>query len=450
MRNSLLNTSVEFADIYDGDTMNSLNVADIKNDETFTAPIYIDKNFLLLADGVPFKASLKSILLEWNFKTVQIDNEAQLAKTAAAKPIDLKAFESVSIDDVMNDTAEDEKENAKNAVALQNNKEINETIAKYSEELKGIEESDLDTKQLLVQKVYDAFKNYITKIYTRFVTHRELKIGLISEAVQNFCAFIADNKKYVLRIQPQLDENDNKNFIVGHSIRSTVFAIVIGQTLKLQTTKLVELGVAALLHEIGQIRLPPQLYITDKKLTSAERRSLEKHTIYGVQILKENNFPTSIQFAVFEHHERENGKGYPRKIDGSKISLYGKILSVVCSYEAISAPRQYKDAKSTHEAIIEMLRNEDKQYDDTLIKILVQNVSLFPIGGYVSLSNGKIGQVVDTNKFDPRTPIVQILGEKNEAGFPVTIQTDNERIKITRVLTPEETAEAIKNGGKLQ
>ncbi len=430
--------------------MNSLTVADIKNDETFKAPIYIDNKFLLLTDGVPFSASLKSILLEWNFKTVQIDNEAQIAKAAAAKPVDLKAFESVSIDDVMKDAPEDEKENAKNAVALQNNREIKETIAKYSEELRKIEESDMDTKQMLVQKVYDAFKEYITKIYTRFVTHRELKIGLISEAVQNLCEFIAENKKYVLRVQPQLDEKDNKNFIISHSIRSTIFAIVIGQTLKLQTTKLVELGVAALLHEIGQIRLPPQLYITNKKLLPGEKKLLEKHTIYGVQILKENNFPTSIQFAVFEHHERENGKGYPRKIDGSKISLYGKILSVVCSYEAISAPRQYKEAKSTHEAMIEMLRNVDKQYDDTLIKILVQNVSLFPIGGYVCLSNGKIGQVVDTNKFDPRTPVVQILGEKTDQGFPVAIQTDNEKIKITRVLTPEETAEAIKNGGKLQ
>ena len=425
--------------------MNSLNVADIKNDETFKASLYIDDKFFLMNDGIPFSSRLKSTLLEWNFKTILIDNEAQIAKAAAAKPVDLKSFETVSIDDVMNDTPSEEKENAKNAVALQNNKEINETIASYSEKLRKIEESDMDTKQMLVKKVYDAFMKYITKIYTRFVTHRELKIGLISEAVQNFCDFIAENKKYMLRIQPQLDEKDNKNFIISHSIRSTIFAIVIGQTLKLQRTKLVELGVAALLHEIGQIKLPPQLYITNKKLLPGEKKLLEKHKIYGVQILKENNFPTSIQFGIFEHHERENGKGYPRRIDGTKISLYGKILSVVCSYEAISAPRQYKDAKSTHEAIIEMLRNEDKQYDDTLIKILVQNVSLFPTGGYVCLSNGKIGQVVDANKFDPRTPIVQILGEKNEAGFPVTIQTDNERMKITRVLTPEETAEALKN-----
>ena len=91
-----------------------------------------------------------------------------------------------------------------------------------------------------------------------------------------------------------------------------------------------------------------------------------------------------------------------------------------------------------------MLRNVDKQYDDTIIKILVQNVSLFPIGVYVCLSNGKIAQVVDTNKFDPRTPIVQILGECNQAGGPLTVQTDNERIKIIRVLTKEETDEALK------
>lgn len=424
--------------------MNSLNVADIKNDEIFKSPIYIDDKFFLLNDSVPFSAKLKSTLLEWNFKTVLIDNEEQIERAANAKPVDLKSFEAVSIDDVMKDTPKSEQEDAKNAVALKNNREINEAIAKYSKELESLNEGDMNAHQQLVQKVYDAFQQYILKIYTRFVTHRELKIGLISESVQNFCGFIGQYKKYVLGIQPKFDENDKKNFIISHSIRSAIFAIAIGQTLKLPTPKLVELGVAAILHEIGQIKLPPQLYITTKKLLPGEKKILEKHVLFGVQILKENNFPTSIQLGVFDHHERENGKGYPRRLEGSKISLYGKILSVVCSYEAISAPRQYKEAKSTHEAIIEMLRNVDKQYDDTIIKILVQNVSLFPIGGYVCLSNGKIAQVVDTNKFDPRTPIVQILGERNQTGGPLTVQTDNERIKIIRVLTQEETEEALK------
>lgn len=424
--------------------MNSLNVAEIKNDEVFKSSIYIDDKFFLLNDSLPFSAKLKSILLEWNFKTVQIDNEAEIERAASSKPVDLKSFETVSIDDVMKDAPLSDQEEPKNAVALQNNRDINETIAKYSKELESIEESDIKTHQLLVQRVYDAFQQYILKVYTRFVTHRELKIGLISESVQNFCGFIGIYKKYVLGIQPKFDESDKKNFIISHSIRSAIFAIVIGQTLKLPTPKLVELGVAAILHEIGQIKLPPQLYITTKKLLPGEKKILEKHVLFGVQILKENGFPTSIQMGVFDHHERENGKGYPRRLEGTKISLYGKILSVVCSYEAISAPRQYKEAKSTHEAIIEMLRNVDKQYDDTIIKILVQNVSLFPIGVYVCLSNGKIAQVVDTNKFDPRTPIVQILGERNQAGGPLTVQTDNERIKIIRVLTKEETDEALK------
>ena len=172
------------------------------------------------------------------------------------------------------------------------------------------------------------------------------------------------------------------------------------------------------------------------------------HTVLSYNILKENDFPLSIQIGVLEHHERENGKGYPRHIDGTKLSLYGKILAVSCSFEAISSPRHYKAAKSSYEAMIEMLSNQDKQYNEIVIKALVQALSLFPIGAYVYLSNGKIAQVTEANNTDPRTPIVQILGEKNEVGNPKSVQTDMGSCKIVRVLSKEELEAVLKTLGK--
>ena len=89
--------------------------SETKNDEVFKSSIYIDDKFFLLNDSLPFSAKLKSILLEWNFKTVQIDNEAEIERAASSKPVDLKSFETVSIDDVMKDAPLSDQEESKNA-----------------------------------------------------------------------------------------------------------------------------------------------------------------------------------------------------------------------------------------------------------------------------------------------------------------------------------------------
>lgn len=414
--------------------MDSLNVAEIENGKKFSGNLYLDQNFILLPANVPFPGHLKSVLTEWGFREI-FAKETEKPK-AQVKSVSLGAFESVNLDDVLEEKR-DQKEEKGNFLQGAN-KILKESVEKEMQALSKMNVKDIDNQMAAVRRIYDAFHEYVMKTYTRYVTHRELKIGLISEAVQILCDVTASYRKFVLRIQPRPDEKSDKNFIISHSLRSTIFAVVIGQNLKMATTKLIDLGVASILHEIGQIRLPPQLYLSDRRLLPAERKLLATHTILSSNILKENNFPPAIQLGVLEHHERENGKGYPRGVTGDKISLYGKILSVVCSYEAISAPRHYKEAKTTHEAMIEMLRNADKQYDDTVIKALLQSVSLFPIGGYVYLANGKVAQVIDANRLNPKTPIVQLVGEKGADGFPVVVQTDGGNLRVVRVLNSSE------------
>ena len=152
-----------------------------------------------------------------------------------------------------------------------------------------------------------------------------------------------------------------------------------------------------------------------------------------------------MQFGILEHHERENGTGYPRNLTGDKISLYAKIIAVVCSFESIVTPRQYKTERSTFAAMVEMLKNENRQYDETVIKALLYSISLYPIGTYVYLSNGETAQVIDVNPDNPKNPIVQLLGAKDADGSPKTIQTDDNDIKIMRPLGKQELEDAMKS-----
>lgn len=412
--------------------MTSFNVAELKDGQRFSAPLILDNHFVVLDNNIGFTSALQSRLVEWGFKTLYSESadvsEAKPKAPVATESQPVEQFETVEID---LDTLNEEYKNKESAL----NSKLKDTIAKINIDIKNFPNKDRMQK---VTTVYNEFMNYTQLLFTRYVTHKEMKLGEVSESISLLIEFIKNNKKYLLRIQPTEEHKLDKNFLTSHCLRSTILSLVIALQINMPQQKMVELGVAALIHEIGQIKLPPQLYLTNKPLSAQARNLLATHTVLGFNITKELEMPLPIQVAVLEHHERENGQGYPRRLPGNKISAYGKILSVACSYEAITSPRHYKEARSLYEATIELLLNKNKQYDDIVIKALVTAVSLFPIGTYVYLSNGKIAQVAESNPSDPRLPIVELVGEKNESGNPKTIITDNDKNKIVRVLNKEE------------
>ena len=436
--------------------MNSFDVSELKENTFFTADVVLDKTFLLLNNSIPVSKSLIDALNDWEFKQIFSDGNIRTG--------------TANFDSVVTDTNEFIEEKTTPVQTPVTATKITETQTVSVSEFQTTQKnqsvptptppkpdiSAVNTTQTnsndtaensrlnVVQNVYNEYLNYISNIYTHYATHKDLNLDEISNTVKDLCNFVRENRRYVLRIQPNQD-GKNKNFLINHSMRSTVLAITIGLQLKLPIEKLIELGVACILHELGQIRLPPQLYLTDRKLTQSEKNEICTHPVISYNILKGFDFPLSICLGVLEHHEKENGKGYPRHLSGASISPYAKIIAVACSFEAITSPRHYKEAKSSYEAMVELLKNESKQYDETVIKGLLFSLSLFPIGAYVCLSDGKIAQVTDVNPENPKNPIVQILNEKDENGEPKTVATNDTTLRIVRVLNKQQAAEALKS-----
>ena len=99
--------------------------------------------------------------------------------------------------------------------------------------------------------------------------------------------------------------------------------------------------------------------------------------------------------------------------------------------------------------MVEMLKNQNHQYDDAAIKALLYSVSLFPIGAYVFLKNGKVAEVTDVNPDNPKLPDVQLLLEKEKDGSPKTLQTNETDLAILRVLSPKETKDVKASVAKM-
>ncbi|MDX9956876.1 MAG: hypothetical protein RBT68_00415 [Spirochaetia bacterium] len=133
-----------------------------------------------------------------------------------------------------------------------------------------------------------------------------------------------------------------------------------------------------------------------------------------------------------------NGTGYPRALGGDKISLYARIIAVACSYDAVTSSRPYREAREGYAGMVDILKNDGKQYDDLVIKALVYSLSLYPIGSYVLLTNAKIGQVIDVNTDNPRYPVVLILGSRTPDGKETIIQTSENGVRILRPISRED------------
>ena len=399
--------------------MDTIQVDTLHKDLSFTGDLLLDGTFLLLPQTAPISQELIDALTEWEFTTVLCDGNLSLGG-------------DIGVESNSDDNSNTGKENF--GVSLK--KAIASTKSSY---IVNSDQSRMD----MVESVFNEYMNYSEKVFTHYATHKEIDQAELSETIQELVMFVKDHKRYILRINPNPDDA-GKNFLVIHSMRTTVLAIAIAQQLHLPLSKIIEVGVACIIHEIGMLRVPPQLYMSSRNLTIGERATISKHTIFGYTIVKDLNFPLSIQLGVLEHHEKENGSGYPRKMTGDKISSNAKIIAVACSFEAISSPRGYKAERSTFDAMIELIQNKNHAYDDSVLKALLYTVSLYPIGTYVYLSNRKVAIICDTNPDNPKYPIAQLLTEKNKDGSPIQIPTDPSGINIVRILSKTEVSDIKK------
>ena len=377
-------------------TMKKFQVKDIPLGSFFSEPLYLEKQFILAAPEMPFTRELQKTLEEWDFREVY----------SAGEP--------------MEDYAADKVEEAETG-------EIADAPVL----------SDGD-KIIRAEEFYAAFVKYVEALFTQAAIKNELEFEPIAEKIKAACDIIREDRRFLLRVQKNNLASPNDNYLASHAVKSTIISIIIGFYLKLPAHRLIELGVAALLHEIGMIKLPPQIYLSRRALQPQERKAILSHPILSYNLLKSFDFPLTITLAALEHHERENGSGYPRNLTGDRISLYAKIIAVACSYEALSAQRPHKEAKDGYTGMLELLKNEGKQYDDTIVRALVFSLSIYPIGLYVLLSSGRKGQVVDVNPENPRFPIVQVFGELTPDGKNKILETSPNGVAIVRPLTREE------------
>jgi HD-GYP domain-containing protein (c-di-GMP phosphodiesterase class II) len=362
-------------------------------------PVYLDASFILLTPDSPVTPELVKRLQKWKYQQVFSDGRTK----------DLPSYQSAG---------------AQGGIAPQT---IDEDIRE-------------NAQAAAAQKFYTEFTTFTSALFAKFVSDGELNISLVTDWVKKAMQIVHDSRDFLLRF---LDVSaDGDRYLVSHSVNSTILALAVADYLKAPSHRLIEMGTATLLHEIGMFKLPVELRRTSKALGPDERKAMMAHTVLGYRILKGFSAPENVALAALEHHERIDGTGYPRALSAPKITDHALIIAVVCSYDAMISRRPFRPGTLDGHAIIKDLAQKNrKQYDERILKALVYTLSVYPVGTAVELSNKSRGVVIKTDSTKPRCPMVRVLVDaegKRLVSPPIIQVTDADGVTITGVLSAEE------------
>ncbi|TET32366.1 MAG: HD domain-containing protein [Planctomycetota bacterium] len=195
-----------------------------------------------------------------------------------------------------------------------------------------------------------------------------------------------------------------------HAYRVSILAMMLAQTQGFPGNKVLEVGVAALLHDIGSgVIGPGDLY--GRFRSPEDRRSYLQHPKRGVEEAgKLGDFSEDVLRGIGEHHELLNGSGFPTGLSGSAIHDFAKIIAIVDRFVNLVHPMPGVEPLLPAMAMKELiLITESQEFDNVLLRGLLSSVGLYPLGSFAKLKTGEIARIVATNSDDPRYPMIEIL-----------------------------------------
>jgi len=195
-----------------------------------------------------------------------------------------------------------------------------------------------------------------------------------------------------------------------HSLHVSMLAIVLGTHLQLDRQTVKDLSIGCLIHDSGMTRLDKRLYTTSKSLDMIDFLEISKHPVIIFDVIKDaHSLSNRSTMIAYQMHERCNGSGYPRRRLSARIHFLSKLAAVADAYVGLVSPRPHRAGLLPYHAMAHMLKSVPAGlYDPIAVKALLHAVSLFPIGSYVELNDGRVGRVLRTLGDAYTRPVVEV------------------------------------------
>lgn len=222
-----------------------------------------------------------------------------------------------------------------------------------------------------------------------------------------------------------------------HSVHSSVVATLIGTVLKLDRQTLQELALGCLLHDAGMLKINRSAFASRNPLTPEEFTEVVKHPVVLFDMLQNlSGIPPRSAMVCYQLHERCNGTGYPRRQAASGIHFLSKIAAVADAYVGLVSPRPHRRALIPYFAMVSMLEGvRQGLYDAVAVRAMLKALSLFPLGSYLRLSDGRVGRVIRSNPEDYTRPVLEVWQNEDLGAAPALLPLQESELQVVTPLT---------------
>jgi HD-GYP domain-containing protein (c-di-GMP phosphodiesterase class II) len=402
-------------------------VSILKPGMIFSEAVYIDDDNLLVPPGVAVKQKDLARLITWGILSVK--TRGGLAKTpdAVARAV-AKQEHSVNY---MQNAAADFKTNT-----------VSPSLDAEPEEVPG---------EFDIQEIRENKGSY--REYTALIQRLDRVFSHVSAGVALDTLTINDLTNHLLNAI-RGERGRFVGYILGGkvsgcemakgSVNSAILSAMIAQELMQPPHKVMQIITSAVLHDIGMLKLPQEIFSQRGGLSPQEIRVMHTHPALSYRIIsKELDYPDSVGIVVLQHHERWDGQGYPSGIAGENIDIGARILSVADAFQAMVSKKPYRNSMIGYEAMKVLMSDSQSRFDPSVLKAFIAIMGIYPIGSIVVLNDGVVARVMEVQSGTPLRPKVQILinqsGQKEQNGEIIDLLMEKNHF-ISRALNPKELA----------
>lgn len=260
-------------------------------------------------------------------------------------------------------------------------------------------------KRVRLTEVYGELIATVKEVITCIESQRPIdakEIRIKIDRVVDHMALATDE------LMSQTKSSTPDNYLYAHLVNVCLLSIRVGLGLGYNKSSLNDLGVCSLLHDVGMVRVL-KIAQQPRKLNNAEFDEIKRHPIYAGEILKSAKDLSEVALMVVaQEHERIDGSGYPQGLKADDIHEYARIVGLIDVFEALTHWRPYREKMLTYSAMRQIL-NDKAKFDPRLLKILIEEIGIYPVGSWVELNTNEVGNVIRVNKDFPLHPAINVI-----------------------------------------
>lgn len=333
---------------------------------------------------------------------------------------------TINQDTTQAEPAETELQQQAAALKLELERDKNTRIELAKEQRRQIQRTEKAFEQSMVQ-----IRNIMTKIGSRplqAVDEAKQMINQIADTIVNADAL-------VLHLISQAGKDQESLYY--HVLNVSILSMVLAKNLGFPEDDIKLIGLAALFHDIGKLKIPTQILRKTEDLTAPELNLFKLHTKYGVELLKlTETFPISAFDIILQHHEMLDGTGYPAALTATQIDNKAKVVAVVNEFDNLCHPNDISKARSPHHAMSHLFKTMKGKLEPNYMAQLIKMMGVYPPGTVVMLTDQRVGLVMSVNSEKLLYPNVLIYDPHIPRLEAPVISLEEGKLAIEKVIKP--------------